>query len=70
MDLTRKEFLRMTVGGAALMAAGGPRLIADAFAAEAPILTRKVAKTGEVLPLVGLGKFARYAFILWAVQAI
>ena len=59
MDMTRKDFLRLSVGSAALLAAGGsgsiPGLIADALAGEAPIITRKVQKTGEVLPVVGLG---------------
>ena len=55
MELTRKDFLRLSAGSAALLAAGGPGAIADALAGEAPILTRKVGKTGEVLPLVGLG---------------
>jgi len=55
MNLTRKDFLRLSAGSAALLAAGGPGAIADALAGEAPILTRKVGKTGEVLPLVGLG---------------
>jgi aryl-alcohol dehydrogenase-like predicted oxidoreductase len=56
MDLTRKEFLRLSVGTAALLATNG---ITDLFAADTsahgPIITRKVGKTGEVLPVVGLG---------------
>jgi aryl-alcohol dehydrogenase-like predicted oxidoreductase len=64
MDITRMEFLRMTAGSATLLAAGGLGAIADAFAADAPLLTRKVPKTGEVLPLVGLGTAQTFGDVL------
>lgn len=55
MDMTRKEFLRLTAGTAALLTAGGPGAINAALAGDAPLIMRKVGKTGEVLPVIGLG---------------
>lgn len=52
--LTRAEFLKIVCGGvaaAAAMTTGRPWL----WAAEGPLLTRKIPKSGEPLPVVGLG---------------
>ena len=51
MDLTRGEFLKLVGGTTAAVAMGGPAVLAQG----APLITRKVAKTGEVVPIVGLG---------------
>ena len=50
MDVTRAEFLKLAAGAAALVAA--PR---GASAADAPLLKRKIPKSGEEIPVIGLG---------------
>jgi aryl-alcohol dehydrogenase-like predicted oxidoreductase len=51
MKLTRSEFLRGTAATALAVALRGTTVLAQG----APLITRKVGKTGEVLPIVGLG---------------
>ena len=55
MDLSRKDFLRMGAGAAAFLATGGPAMVGGALAGEATVITRKVGRTGEVMPVIGLG---------------
>ncbi len=55
---TRREWLQRTAGGAALLATA-PRTL---FAAEAAgPMTRAIPKTGERLPIIGLGSSATFA---------
>ena len=52
--LTRAEFMKVVLGSVAtgaVLGIGRPFL----WAAESPLLTRKIPKSGEVLPVVGLG---------------
>ncbi|MDG1437656.1 MAG: aldo/keto reductase [Emcibacteraceae bacterium] len=55
VDLTRKEFLKLTgkVAGAGLLASTGIGNIANAQSSE--LLHRKIHSTGEMIPAVGLG---------------
>jgi aryl-alcohol dehydrogenase-like predicted oxidoreductase len=50
MDVTRKEFLGLTAASGAALILGS-----SALAAPAPIARRKIPKSGEMLPVIGLG---------------
>lgn len=63
-DLTRAEFLKIAAGTAA-----GAYLILSgscSWALEGPLLTRKIPRTGEALPVVGLGTAGSFG---WADDA-
>lgn len=54
---TRREFLQRSVAAAGLLAMAGEQ----AFAAEGSLITRAIPKSGEKLPIVGLGSSATFA---------
>ena len=57
--LNRRAFLKVTSGvvGASLFVEGAP------LAAAGPMITRAVPKTGEMLPMIGLGSSATFASV-------
>lgn len=63
--LNRRDFLRTTssVVGASLL---GPRLT---LAAAGPMITRAVPKSGELLPMIGLGSSATFASVARSADA-
>jgi len=56
-ELTRAGFLRLMAAAGAAAVAGGA---APARAAEQPVQTRPIPKTGEALPVVGLGTWQTF----------
>ena len=63
--LNRRDFIRTTYGVV------GASLFSDraALAAAGPMLTRAIPKTGEMLPMVGLGSSATFASVARSADA-
>lgn len=57
-QLTRAQFLSRAAGAGAALALGG----LPAVAAEAPLITRKIPKSGEAVPVVGLGTALSFGY--------
>lgn len=62
-DVTRRDALGVIAGAGAALAAG-PVLAAAGGAAPGKMLTRPIPKTGEALPVVGLGTYITFDVIL------
>jgi aryl-alcohol dehydrogenase-like predicted oxidoreductase len=58
--MTRREWLRRTLGAAGILALG-PRALWAGEAGRPDLITRSIPSTGERLPIVGLGSSASFA---------
>jgi aryl-alcohol dehydrogenase-like predicted oxidoreductase len=56
MDLSRRDFIKASIGlGAAILASP-----VELFAQAVPLLQRKIPSSGEMIPIIGLGTARRY----------
>lgn len=62
ISITRREGLGLTLGGAASLLIGGRALaVGGPGSASTSLITRAIPKTGELLPVIGLGSSATFS---------
>ena len=56
MDLSRRDFIRASIGLGAAMLVPTNELLAQAQ----PLIQKKIPSSGELIPIIGLGTARRY----------